>query len=283
MPVKLIAVDMDGTFLNSEKKYNKARFLEQYAQLRQRGIKFVAASGNPLYTLQAYFPEIAHEIAFVAENGVYVTDQNQEIHYSAYAPDTLERMVRDLESEYGSSVILCAKSCAYVRSDVSQKILDKLNIYFKSIQQVDSLLDVKEPIGKVTLTTVEHDFETMEQYLNQQDYVQNQLTKAVSSGFGFIDLIIPNKHKAFGLSFLQKKWGIADDAMLTIGDNNNDIEMVQKAGYGFAMQNAIPALKKVAKFHARSNEEEGVLDVIDLVLQSKGFSEDLFCEPEAMS
>ncbi len=67
--------------------------------------------------------------------------------------------------------------------------------------------------------------------------------------------------------------------MLTIGDNNNDIEMVQKAGYGFAMQNAIPALKKVAKFHARSNEEEGVLDVIDLVLQSKGFSEDLFVNP----
>lgn len=123
-----------------------------------------------------------------------------------------------------------------------RKNTDKLNIYFKSIQQVDSLLDVKEPIGKVTLTTVEHDFESMEQYLNQQDYVQNQLTKAVSSGFGFIDLIIPNKHKAFGLSFC-KKWGIADDAMLTIGDNNNDIEMVQKRGTAFAMQNAIPALK----------------------------------------
>lgn len=283
MPVKLIAVDMDGTFLNSEKKYNKARFLKQYAQLKQRGIKFVAASGNPLYTLQAYFPEITDEIAFVAENGAYVTAENEEIHYSAYAPEVLKHMVSDLEAKYGSSVILCAKSCAYVRSDVTAKTLAKLNIYFKSIKQVDSLLDVKEPICKVTLTTVEHDFEAMEQYLKQQDYVKNRLTKAVSSGFGFIDLIQPNKHKAYGLAFLQERWGIADEDMLTIGDNNNDIEMIEKAGYGFAMSNAVPALKQVAKYHAKSNEQEGVLDIIDLVLQSKGFSHSLVSEPEVMS
>ena len=91
----------------------------------------------------------------------------------------------------------------------------------------------------------------------------------VSSGFGFIDLILPNKHKAFGLSFLQKKWGITDAEMLTIGDNYNDLQMVQQAGYGFAMANAVPALKQVAKYQTKSNDEEGVLDVIDWVLAGK--------------
>jgi hydroxymethylpyrimidine pyrophosphatase-like HAD family hydrolase len=46
MSVKLIAVDMDGTFLDDQKKYNKTKFLSQYQQLKERSIKFVVASGN---------------------------------------------------------------------------------------------------------------------------------------------------------------------------------------------------------------------------------------------
>jgi len=51
MSVKILAVDMDGTFLNSKKQYNKARFLKQYEQLKQNNIHFVVASGNQLAKL----------------------------------------------------------------------------------------------------------------------------------------------------------------------------------------------------------------------------------------
>ena len=74
MTVKILAVDMDGTFLNSKKQYNKARFLKQYEQLKQNNIHFVVASGNQLAKLVTYFPEINHEIAFIAENGAHVVD-----------------------------------------------------------------------------------------------------------------------------------------------------------------------------------------------------------------
>ncbi|WP_314154722.1 HAD hydrolase family protein, partial [Rouxiella badensis] len=80
MSIKLIAVDMDGTFLNDDKAYDKARFLEQYAELKARDIRFVVASGNQFYQLVHYFPEIQQEIAFVAENGAYVVDAGEEIH-----------------------------------------------------------------------------------------------------------------------------------------------------------------------------------------------------------
>lgn len=74
---KILAVDMDGTFLNSKKQYNKARFLKQYEQLKQNNIRFVVASGNQLAKLVTYFPEINHEIAFIAENGAHVVDAGQ--------------------------------------------------------------------------------------------------------------------------------------------------------------------------------------------------------------
>ncbi|MFO5769796.1 HAD hydrolase family protein, partial [Klebsiella pneumoniae] len=69
MSIKLIAVDMDGTFLSDAKTYNRPRFLAQYQRMREQNIRFVVASGNQYYQLISFFPEIAHQIAFVAENG----------------------------------------------------------------------------------------------------------------------------------------------------------------------------------------------------------------------
>ncbi|MBE8208092.1 HAD hydrolase family protein, partial [Leptospira borgpetersenii serovar Ballum] len=81
MKIQLIAVDMDGTFLNDNKQYDKERFTTQYAALKQQGIKFVVASGNQYYQLISFFPEIKDEIAFVAENGALVYDHGERIHH----------------------------------------------------------------------------------------------------------------------------------------------------------------------------------------------------------
>ena len=54
--VKMIEVDMDGTFLSDAKTYNRARFLAQYARMKERGIRFVVASGNQYYQLISFFP-----------------------------------------------------------------------------------------------------------------------------------------------------------------------------------------------------------------------------------
>ncbi|MBV6590436.1 HAD hydrolase family protein [Acinetobacter baumannii] len=71
MTVKILAVDMDGTFLNSKKQYNKARFAKQYEQLKQNNNLFVVVTANQLANLVTDFPEMNHEIALIAVNGSY--------------------------------------------------------------------------------------------------------------------------------------------------------------------------------------------------------------------
>lgn len=274
MSVKLIAVDMDSTFLKTDKTYHKARFLKQYAELKQRGIHFVVASGNPLYTLQQYFPEIGHEISYVAENGAYVMHGENELNFSAFDPVLLQQMISDLTDDFAECMILCGKHSGYMGREVPESSLTKLGIYFKKLQRVGHLSTLDMPICKLTLNTHPQDEAAALQLLATKDYVQQQQVHVVSSGFGFIDLILPNQHKAFGLSFLQRLWNIQDTEMLTIGDNHNDIAMVKQAGYGFAMANAVPELKQVARYHAKSNDEEGVLEVLDWVLSEVDCWED---------
>ena len=72
MTVKVIVTDMDGTFLDDAKQYERDRFQAQFKQLKARNIEFVVASGNQYYQLISFFPEIAHQIDFVAENGGWV-------------------------------------------------------------------------------------------------------------------------------------------------------------------------------------------------------------------
>lgn len=54
MSIKLIAVDMDGTFLSDQKTYNRDRFMVQYQQMKRQGIRFVVASGNQYYQLISF-------------------------------------------------------------------------------------------------------------------------------------------------------------------------------------------------------------------------------------
>jgi len=55
MTIKLIAVDMDGTFLNNQMEYDKERFFKQYVKMKELGIRFVVASGNQYYQLKSFF------------------------------------------------------------------------------------------------------------------------------------------------------------------------------------------------------------------------------------
>ncbi len=80
-------------------------------------------------------------------------------------------------------------------------------------------------------------------------------------------MILPDQHKAHGLKLLLQKWQVQPDQVVAIGDNNNDIQMIKAAGYGFAVENAVEALKAVAPYTTANNEQEGALQVIDLVLQ----------------
>src|SRR5690606_34478592 len=113
MSVKLIAVDMDGSFLSDAKTYHRERFLEQYARMKAQGIRFVVASGNQYYQLISFFPEIAHEIAFVAENGGWVVNAGEDVFNGELTQAQFNTVARFLCALPGVEVIACGKSSAY--------------------------------------------------------------------------------------------------------------------------------------------------------------------------
>ncbi len=266
MAVKMIAVDMDGTFLDDNKQYNVQRFSRQYALLKQKGIRFVVASGNQYYQLQRYFPEIKDEIAFVAENGAWVSDCNEEIFCGELAKEKVHQILDILAHEPDIAVVVCGRNGAYVHSSASDEVLAMLANHYHRLEKRDDLYDIDDTIFKFSLNLAHEDVDALLQRLHNQLGELENIMHPVSSGFGFIDLIIPGCHKAHGIALLQEKWGISDCEVLAIGDSANDIEMLRQACFSFSMANAVDSVAAVARYQTQSNNDEGALNVISRVL-----------------
>lgn len=266
MAVKMIAVDMDGTFLDENKQYNVQRFSRQYALLKEKGIRFVVASGNQYYQLQRYFPELKDEIAFVAENGAWVSDSNEEIFCGELAKEKVHQVLDILAKEPEISTVVCGKKGAYVHSSISDDVVAMLTNHYYRLEKRDDLYDIDDTIFKFSLNLAHEGVDALLERLHTQLGEVENIMHPVSSGFGFIDLIIPGCHKAHGIALLQEKWGISDCEVLAIGDSANDIEMLRQAYFSFAMANAADAVSAVARYKTENNNDEGALNVISRVL-----------------
>lgn len=266
MAVKLIAVDMDGTFLNDQKSYNRARFLKQYERMKEQEIRFVVASGNQYYQLISFFPEIAHEISFVSENGGWVVSEGRDVFNGELTPEEVQTVLDHLQTLPWVQVITCGKHSGYTLASYDDAFKRMASHYYHRLEMVESFENINDIFFKFALNLPDDELlKTMDDLTTALDGI----VVPVSSGHGSIDLIIPGVHKANGLRLLQEQWGIRDEEVVTFGDGGNDVEMLRQAGYGFAMRNAPDRIKAVAPYQAPSNNDEGVLEIIDQILDGK--------------
>lgn len=264
--VKMVAVDKDGTFLDDKKQYNRARFAACYAQMKARGIRFVVASGNQYYQLRSFFPEIANEITFVAENGAWIIDRDEEIFCGAFSREDVEAVIATLQNGAYPELryILCGRESAYYFDGIEAQWLVKMRHYCHRLKAIRSLEDVGDDRLFKFALNLSDDF--VEPLMADISRLHQGRVAPTSSGHGSVDLIVPGHHKGHGLDLLAKRWGIARSEILAFGDGGNDAEMLQYAGFSFAMANAPQKVKQVARYQAPVNNEEGVLQVIEQML-----------------
>ena len=264
MSIQLIAVDMDGTFLSDQKTYNRERFMAQYQQMKAQGIRFVVASGNQYYQLISFFPEIANEIAFVAENGGWVVSEGKDVFNGELSKDAFATVVEHLLTRPEVEIIACGKNSAYTLKKYDDAMKTVAEMYYHRLEYVDNFDNLEDIFFKFGLNLSDELIPQVQKALHE---AIGDIMVSVHTGNGSIDLIIPGVHKANGLRQLQKLWGIDDSEVVVFGDGGNDIEMLRQAGFSFAMENAGNAVVAAAKYRAGSNNREGVLDVIDKVLK----------------
>ncbi|TVV05249.1 HAD family hydrolase, partial [Lactobacillus paragasseri] len=88
---KLIAVDMDGTFLRDDKSYDEEKFAKIYQELEKRNIIFTVASGNQYYQITTFFKKFP-AVVYVAENGALVRTKEKILALHAFSEENVKKI-----------------------------------------------------------------------------------------------------------------------------------------------------------------------------------------------
>ncbi|MFK7813500.1 MAG: HAD family hydrolase [Maribacter sp.] len=258
--VKMVVSDMDGTLLNSKHEVS-TRFFELFEELKSRDILFVAASGRQYDSIIHKLAPIKNEILVIAENGALVKEKEKELLVTPIQRNLKSSLLSRIENIDGAHAMLCGKYNAYLDGN-SVPFLEQLKEYYASYEIHDDFSLVTDEIIKIA---VYHNISAEEHIYPAMKDLENQI-KVKVSGLNWVDLNHTDANKGFALEKLQMRFGISPEETMVFGDYNNDLEMLGKAKFSFAMENAHPNVIEVANYQTTNNDDFGVERVLEKLL-----------------
>lgn len=264
--LKLIAFDLDGTFLDDNKNIPEEN-LKAIEEAAKRGITVVPATGRIYSALPQPLRELPFFRYYILINGAKVYDAKEDkVLFAAELPNELALALFSHAETIG-----CLYDC-YLRDKglMSRGLYDALDDlvenkiyleYMKSIRR--PVEDLKALIGEDggAVQKVQYFFKDMEERKRQLETLAARFpgTKVTSSVPMNIEINAANASKGPALQALCEHLGFTADNAAAFGDNTNDLSMVQAAGYGVAMKNSDETLLAAAKLVTSfDNNDAGV-------------------------
>lgn len=260
--IKWIISDMDGTLLDDSGNLPQD-FDEIMEELDKRNIIFSPASGRQYYALAKQFEKYKDKWLFIAENGTMVVKGGKLLSYVAL-PDTLTgELIKAASSIEGTFPVVCTCEGSYITEE-NDELLAQLSKYYTQYTLIDSFDEIKKPIIKISVCDCKEK-NAKENVLKHLEVYSNFVHVVMATNV-WVDVMSKEVNKGVAISAIQKKMGIKPEECMAFGDYFNDWEMLQVVGESYAMENAAPDIKKIAKHIAPSNNQAGVITVIRKML-----------------
>ena len=266
--IKLIATDMDGTLLDQRGQLDLPRLEKILDKLDQRGVRFVIATGNEVHRMRQLLDHLSKRVVLVVANGARIFENDQLLQAQTWDDAMVDRALGHFKGrECQDQFVVTAMNGGFVKKGTVFTELDKfmtpemIEKLYQRMQFVDEF-DSKLFGGVLKMSMVVGE-ERSDSVLQEINDLFDGRVRAVSSGYGCIDILQNGIHKAWGLEELLKRWNLKPEQIMAFGDSENDIEMLELAGISYAMENAEESVKEVATKVAPANSQAGVYQVLE--------------------
>lgn len=267
MTIELIAIDLDGTLLTPDKKIS-TKVKETIEIAKTKGIKVVLCTGRPL---PGVFPFL--EALNLEEEGDYVITYNgalvQQSHNGkAIAHHTLSfedfLKIEEMSRQVGVHCQTIDEKYIYTANkdispySVRESFLVNMPIRYRTVEEMDPTIEISkmmmidEPdMLDAGIAKFPKDFYDEYTILKSEPFYLEVLNKSASKGQALKDLA--------------QILSIPRENIMAIGDNENDKDMIEYAGMGVAMGNAIASVKEISNYVTDTNEHDGVATAIEAI------------------
>lgn len=268
--IRLIAMDMDGTLLGEQKGVIPSANVEALRRASKMGIYLALASGRLPDDAGFYALDAGLSMHILGINGsVTVHQPLGEVAVARFIPEACARTIWGILKEFNipfsiSSVHEVAFS-AYP-ADLAAARLSQGTFLDRPRGRIRLWLDgtMIEPLmGRVNKFSVINPNTRRLALLRELIETQVPEVDVTSSWFDNLEIMAKGVNKGSALTELAAFLNIPMSEVMAIGDQDNDIPMIQAAGYGVAMGNASPAAAAAARFHTVTNIEDGVAMAIN--------------------
>ncbi|WP_280739209.1 MULTISPECIES: HAD family hydrolase [unclassified Enterococcus] len=260
--VKLIASDMDHTLLTEESML-PPNFAEYVSALNEKEIEFTIASGRPLYTLTSLFPDLIAKMSLISDNGAAICYHGEMIYKSLLAVADYQQLIAFVENQKLGVPILCGIETAYIAKK-HQQYQDFFANFYSKMEFVDDLQALEVEANKFTIYFPKEDSKLHYQNLFAPKYAE-KFSITVGDTI-WIDIMNKGVNKGQAMKILGEKINVSADEMMAFGDTYNDIEMLQTVKFSYLVANAAEDMAQYANYRTKSNDEYGVLVVLEELL-----------------
>ena len=268
MEIKIVATDMDGTLLDPRGQLDLPRLEKILDKLDQRGIRFVIATGNEVHRMRQLLKYLVERVVLVVANGARIFENDELLQAQTWDDAMVDRALdhfkgRECQDQFvvtGMNGGFVKEGTVFTELDkfMTPEMIEKLYQRMNFVDEFDSSL-----FGGVLKMSMVVGEERLDSVLQEVNDLFDGRVRAVSSGYGCIDILQDGIHKAWGLVELLKRWNLKPEQIMAFGDSENDIEMLELAGISYAMENAEEAVKRVATKVAPANSQAGVYKVLE--------------------
>ncbi|APZ04999.1 sugar-phosphatase [Kosakonia cowanii] len=265
MAIKLIAIDMDGTLLLPDHTISPA-VKNAIAAARERGINVVLTTGRPYAGVHSYMKELHMEREgdyCITYNGALVQNASDG---STVAQTTLSyddyRYLEQLSREVGSHFHALDRNTLYTANrDISPYTVHES--FVATIPLVFCEAEKMDPQTQFLKVMMIDEPTILDQAITRIPQEVKEKYTVLKSAPYFLEILHKSVTKGTGVKALADVLNIKPEEIMAIGDQENDIAMIEFAGVGVAMENAIPSVKEAADFVTKTNLEDGVAYAIE--------------------
>lgn len=269
--IRLVALDIDGTLLRSDKSL-APRTRAAVDAARARGVRVVLVTGRRYPSARRVAEELGGEVPLILHNGALVVDAGRVLRCRALPRDAARAAIAAGRAAGFDPVVHCGvrgEGWLLVEAGVPPRglvayYLERARDEVRPVPDVLAALDSEDPIQVMfggTPAEMEAALGALSPALAGRARIERTVYPA--TGVVLLDVIHPGVGKAEAVAFVRERWGISSGETLAIGDNWNDREMVAEAGLGFVMGNADPALLALGLEALPTNDEDGVARAIE--------------------
>ncbi|EHJ07828.1 Cof-type HAD-IIB family hydrolase [Staphylococcus simiae] len=275
--IKLIATDMDGTLLNAAHEISQTNIdAIKYAQ--QQGITVVIATGRAFYEAQTPVADTDLIVPYICLNGAEVRDETFNVMSTSHLNKELVHKITNVLNDAGIYYQVYTNRAIYTENpqrdldiyiDIAERAgqhanVDKIKngiqrrIDNGTLKVVDNYSAIEDIPGELIMKILAFDGDLDKIDQAGQILAASPNLAISSSSRGNLEITHSDAQKGIALETIAERLGISMEDVMAVGDNLNDVSMLERVGYPVAMANATDKVKEVAQFVTDSNENSGV-------------------------